>query len=61
MQTLMEHNLIDEYRIWVHPIMNGSGKRLFENESESTTLQLVQDETADAGVVILHYQPVHTV
>lgn len=61
MQTLMEHNLIDEYRIWVHPIVNGSGKRLFENESESTTLQLVQDETTDAGVVILHYQPVNTV
>src|SRR5262249_48733978 len=41
MQTLMEHNLIDEYRIWVHPFVIGGGKRLFTEGGQKSSLQLV--------------------
>ena len=57
MHTLMEHDLIDEYRIWVHPVVLGSGKRLFKDESETKVLRLVDTTTFSSGVVILSYQP----
>jgi len=56
--TLMQHNLIDEYRFLVHPIVLGSGKRLFRDGSDTTTLRLVNTKTTDTGVVILTYHPV---
>ncbi len=57
MHTLMQHDLIDEYRIWVHPVVLGSGKRLFRDESDTTTLRLVDTKTTSTGVVVLSYQP----
>ncbi|WP_248910031.1 dihydrofolate reductase family protein [Halocatena marina] len=57
LQTLMEHSLIDEYRIWVHPVVHGSGTQLFTDESEPTGLKLVEMETTGSGVVVLTYQP----
>ena len=56
MHTLMQHNLIDEYRIWVHPVVLGSGKRLFRDGSDTATLRLVDTKTTSTGVVILSYQ-----
>lgn len=56
-QTLMQHNLIDEYAIWVHPLVLGSGKRLFREGSPKTALKLVDTKTTSTGVVILTYQP----
>jgi dihydrofolate reductase len=56
MHTLMEHDLIDEYRIWVHPVVLGSGKRLFRDESETKILRLVDTTTFSSGVVLLSYQ-----
>jgi dihydrofolate reductase len=55
--TLMRHNLIDEYRIWVHPIVLGSGKRLFRGGSDTTVLRLVDTKTFGSGVIVLSYQP----
>lgn len=55
--ALMEHDLIDEYRLMVHPVVVGSGKRLFEGGREPKGLKLVQTETFDSGVVVLTYQP----
>jgi dihydrofolate reductase len=55
-QTLMKHNLIDEYHLLVHPIVLGSGKRLFRDES-NTTLRLVETRPFSSGVVALTYQP----
>ena len=57
MHTLKRHDLIDEYRLWVHPILVGSGKRLFREESAAKALRLVDTTTFSSGVVILSYQP----
>ncbi len=55
--TLMKHNLVDEYRLMVFPIVVGSGKRLFEGEIDTTVLELVDSKTFGTGVVVLTYQP----
>jgi dihydrofolate reductase len=57
MRTLAQHDLIDEYQVWVHPIVLGSGKRLFSEGFEKTTLNLVDTKLLSSGVVILTYQP----
>jgi dihydrofolate reductase len=57
MQTLMKHDLIDEYRMWVHPFVLGSGKRLFPDSGQPAKLQLVSARSLDSGVVILSYHP----
>ncbi|RPH35994.1 dihydrofolate reductase [bacterium] len=56
-QTLMKHNLIDEYVLWINPIVLGSGKRLFENEVAPSNLKLVDSKTTGSSVVVLTYQP----
>jgi dihydrofolate reductase len=55
-QSLMQHDLVDEYRLWVHPIVLGSGKRLFREGVPATTLRLVDTRTTSSGLVILTYQ-----
>lgn len=56
-QTLLEHDLVDEYHLMVFPIVLGSGKRLFGETSEPTTLRLVDTKSVGAGVLSLTYQP----
>jgi len=55
-QTLMEHNLIDELRLMVFPVVLGKGKRLFKAGSAKTALRLVEAKPAGA-CLILTYQP----
>jgi len=55
--TLAQHHLVDEYRIWVDPILVGSGRRLFKEGSEATVLKLVEAKKFPSGVVVLTYQP----
>lgn len=55
-QSLMRHNLIDEYRLMVYPVVLGSGLRLFADDGEAT-LELVDTKTTRTGVVVLTYQP----
>jgi dihydrofolate reductase len=55
-KTLMEHNLIDEIRMLVHPIVVGAGKRLFEGTTKPTGLKLVDTRAFSSGVVALTYQ-----
>ena len=54
--TLMQADLIDEYRFMVFPIVLGIGKRLFQ-VGKSATLKLVETQTFSSGVVVLIYQP----
>jgi len=56
MHTLMENDLIDEYRLWVHPVVLGSGRRLFKEGIEKTELELADTTTLPNGVVVLAYQ-----
>src|SRR6266516_3522619 len=55
--TLMQHNLVDEYRFMVHPVVLGSGKRLFTEGTEKFKLTLVETKAFKTGIVVLHYQP----
>jgi dihydrofolate reductase len=56
--TFMAHDLIDEYRLYVHPIVLGQGKPLFRpSEADTVTeLELVETRTFASGVVLLHYR-----
>jgi dihydrofolate reductase len=55
--TLMQHDLIDEFRLLVHPVVLGGGKRLFGDGSGAKVLKLVDSKTFSSGVVALSYQP----
>lgn len=55
-QSLMEDNIIDEYRLLVYPVVPGSGKRLFSS-GINKSLKLVETRRFGSGVVGLHYQP----
>jgi len=55
-QTLMQHDLVDEYRLLVYPVVLGSGKRLFGDASK-VTLKPVETRMFSSGVVLLRYQP----
>jgi dihydrofolate reductase len=56
--SLTDTGLIDEYRLLVHPIIQGSGKRFFKNEMNSK-LQLVATQSFDNGVILLCYKPLN--
>ncbi|OAH12657.1 dihydrofolate reductase family protein [Streptomyces jeddahensis] len=58
--SFMEHDLIDEYRLYVHPVLLGRGKRLFEQADTMTRLRLVETRTFGNGVVLLRYQRAET-
>jgi len=55
-RSLTKHNLIDLYMLLIHPLVLGSGRRLFDNDTYST-FQLVDSKTTSKGVVIATYQP----
>jgi dihydrofolate reductase len=56
LHTLMQRDLIDEYRLLVHPVVVGSGKRLFKDGSETKALRLVDATPFSSGIVALSYQ-----
>ena len=56
-QSLMRGHLIDEYVLLIHPLVLGSGRRLFAEGSPFATLRLVDSKTTGTGVVIATYQP----
>jgi dihydrofolate reductase len=56
-QTLLEHDLVDELRLMVFPVVLGGGKRLFGETSDKKRFQLVDSKAVGDGVAILVYRP----
>ena len=57
LQTLLRHSLVDQYRLWVFPLVIGSGKRLFSEGTVPSGLRLVDSKVSTTGVVIGTYEP----
>ncbi len=56
-QTLMRHDLIDEYLVLIHPLVLGTGRRLFAEGGPPATLRLVDTKITTTGVIIATYRP----
>jgi dihydrofolate reductase len=56
-QTLVENDLVDEFRLMVYPVVLGGGKRLFGETSDKKPLRLVDSKLVGDGVAILIYEP----
>ena len=55
-QTLRQHNLVDEYVLMIHPLILGKGRRLFPDGSPFAALRLVDSVTTTTGVMIATYE-----
>ena len=55
-QTLVEHDLVDEMHLMVFPVLLGTGKRLFGETSDKKTLRLTESKTVGEGIAVLIYQ-----
>jgi dihydrofolate reductase len=56
-QTLIDHDLVDEYRLLFYPVHLGTGKKLFRDSTRPAALSLVDVTTTTSGVVIATYRP----
>jgi dihydrofolate reductase len=54
--SFLRHDLIDEYRIYIHPVLLGRGKRLFSAADVTKNLRLIESRTFGNGVVFLRYE-----
>jgi len=57
LEFLLEHDLVDEYRILVYPVILGSGKHLFADRIGTQHLRLARSQTFPSGVVLLVFEP----
>jgi dihydrofolate reductase len=56
-QTLIDHDLVDEYRLLYFPVHLGSGKKLFRDGARAAALRLTSTSTTSTGVIIATYEP----
>jgi dihydrofolate reductase len=56
-QTLMEHNLVDEFRFMIDPLLVGGGKRLFRDDGVLRPLRLVDSQVTTTGAIVATYAP----
>jgi dihydrofolate reductase len=54
--TFMQHDLVDEFRLYVHPVLLGRGRRLFPTPGAAVDLELVEGRPFGNGVVLLRYE-----
>lgn len=57
--SLQPYDLIDEYHLWIHPVILGKGKPLFRDPDHSLTLELYKTHTFKTGVIVLFYRRNH--
>ena len=57
LQPMLGAGLIDEYRLWIAPVVLGQGKRLFERGVPATGLELVEARNSSTGVMLNIYRP----
>jgi dihydrofolate reductase len=57
-RTLMEHDLVDELRLMVHPVALGYGERLFDETSDKQPMRLLDSRTVGDGLAFLAYEVV---
>jgi dihydrofolate reductase len=57
-RSLLPHELIDEYLLIIHPLVLGSGQRLFDHDDHHAKLRLVASATTTTGVILATYQPI---
>jgi dihydrofolate reductase len=56
-QTLLRHDLVDRFHVWVFPVLIGSGKRLFADGTVPSGLKLIGSKASTTGVVIGTFEP----
>ena len=54
-QALIEHDLVDEYRLMIDPLVAGGGKRLFRNGGALRPLRLVESQATSTGAILATY------
>ena len=58
LHTLLDHDLVDELRLMIIPVVLGAGRRLFGEAGHVKALRLVATKTVDDGVALLTYEPI---
>jgi dihydrofolate reductase len=56
-RTLIEHNLVDEFRLMIDPVMLGGGKRIFRDDGLLRQMRLVDSEVTGTGAILARYAP----
>jgi dihydrofolate reductase len=56
-QTLIDHDLVDEYRLLFFPVHLGSGRKLFRDGTRAAALRLTSTSSTSTGVIIATYEP----
>ena len=56
-QTLIEHDLVDEFRVMIDPLLVGGGKRIFRDDGALRPLRLVDGEVTSTGAILATYAP----
>ena len=57
MQTLVAHDLVDEFRVMIDPLVVGGGKRLFPDDGALRPLRLVDSQVTTSGAILATYAP----
>jgi dihydrofolate reductase len=57
LRTLLEHDLVDELRLKIFPVVLGGGERLFGETSDRKPMRLIDAQTLDDGIAFLTYEP----